>query len=180
MSIRIASVQDAQTLADIHVPSKKKTYVGIVDADYLNAKTIEEYTEKWTRWMRDNPITVAISYEGDRPAGFICWGPLQTPPPGTSNIRPQYPAEIYSIHVHPDFWRSGHGTKLMRYAAGEIQKDQKNALCLWVLKGNKNADAFYRKLGGQKLGKKKMFSGPTECLEFCYGWRDLSVLLNAA
>ena len=178
--IKVATVKDAETIASIHVPSKQKAYRGLVADDVLDAKTLEEYTGKWTKWMSDpdNPVTVALSYEEDKPAGFICWGPLRTPPPGTSKIRPAYPAEIYALHIHPDFWRTGHGRKLMQYCAQALKEEKKqNAFCLWALKGNKNADAFYMKLGAQRLGKRLMYIGETEYPELCYGWRDISILL---
>ncbi len=177
--MKTATIDDAPILATIHVPAEEKAYAGIVDADYLAGKTIEDYTEKWTGWMSDpdNPVTVAISYEGDTPAGFICWGPLRTPPPGTSKIRPAYPAEIYAIHVHPDFWKQGHGRALMAHAAQEIKAAKQNAFCLWVLEKNQTARGFYDKLEGRRLGKRMIEAGPTQVRELCYGWRDISILI---
>ena len=177
--IKTATTQDAKILAAIHVASKQKAYAGIVDADFLSAKTVEEYTTNWTSWIKDqdNPITIAMSYHGEDAVGFVCHGPLRTPPPGTSKIRPAYPVEIYAIHVHPDYWGQGHGRKLMRYAADQIRTDKKNAMCLWVLKDNLNATAFYDHLGGQRIGKRDIDIGPSNVKELCYGWRDLSILL---
>ena len=103
--IRQASIIDVSDLARVHVASKKAAYAGIVDQEFLDAKTQEQYEEKWTRWLAEDDITVCIIESNEEPVGFISYGKMQTPPPGTSKIRPLYTAEIFAIHIHPDHWR---------------------------------------------------------------------------
>lgn len=179
MTIKPATLEDAQTLASIHLPAQQKAYSGIVDAEYLAQQTVEGYTRNWAGWIEDpnNPISVFISYDAGNPAGFICIGPLRTPPPGTSKIRPAYPSEIYAVHVHPDCWGKGHGRALMAQGAKSVKEQKQNALCLWVIEKNEKARGFYDHLGGQRLGKKIIEFGPSQVRELCYGWRDISILL---
>ena len=104
-----AATKDISALAAIHVASKKAAYAGIVDQAFLETKTQEEYEQKWQKWLSEDGVSVSLLSDGDHPRGFISYGRMQTPPPGISKIRPQYTAEIFAIHVHPEHWRQGYG-----------------------------------------------------------------------
>ena len=71
-------------LARIHVASKRAAYDGVVDADFLASKTQGEYEEKWKNWLDEEGIDVLLIPN----VGFVSFGRMQTPPPGTSKIRP--------------------------------------------------------------------------------------------
>lgn len=174
-SIQTADQNHISELARIHLASKRAAERDIVDADFLASKTQEEYEEKWTLWLDEEGIDVLIIPD----VGFVSYGRMQTPPPGTSKIRPLYSAEIFAIYVHPDHWREGAGKALIKSAVKALQEDKHKSLCLWALKGNKNANGFYDHLKGQRLGKRQIEAGPTKTIELCYGWRDLNIILQS-
>ena len=171
-----ATEKDILAIAAVHVASKRAAYAGIVDQAFLDSKTQEEYEKKWQRYLSEEGIEVSVLYEGDSALGFISYGRMQTPPPGTSKIRPQYTAEIFAIHIHPDHWREGFGQKLIQHAAQTLKEEKHTSLCLWVLGKNERAIKFYDHLGGKRLGKRDIEVGPNKLKEVCYGWRDISVI----
>lgn len=178
ISIRQATPDDISAIAGIHVTSKRAAYAGIVAADFLASKTQKEYEGKWQGWLGEDGIMVSIISDTDKPCGFISYGRMQTPPPGTSKIRPQYTAEIFAIHIHPDYWRKGLGSKLLRHAVQILRDDKHQSLCLWVLAQNERAIKFYDTLGGKRLGKRNVEVGPNKLKELCYGWREIDVIFN--
>jgi len=178
VEIREATLSDIPDIASVHVASKQAAYAGIVDEAFLQSKTHDEYIEKWTQWLGEEGLTVSILYQDAKPCGFISYGRMQTPPPGTSKIRPQYTAEIYAIHIHPSYWRQGLGTDLIQYATQGLKESKHSSLCLWVLGKNERATQFYDDLGGKRLGKRNVEVGPNKLKEVCYGWRDIAEILN--
>lgn len=174
MTIRQARPDDIPSIAAIHVTSKQAAYAGIVDQSFLDTKTQNEYEAKWQEWLSEEGVDVSFLFKEDTPCGFISYGRMQTPPPGTSKIRPQYTAEIFAIHIHPDHWRKGLGKKLIGHAAQTLKDNKHSSLCLWVLGKNERATKFYDALGGKRLGKRNVEVGPNKLKELCYGWRDIS------
>jgi len=175
--IRPATPEDIPAIARIHVLAKQKSYAVAVDNDYLQAFTFGEYEDIWTRYMAAADATQYLALYDDKPAGVISFGRLRTPPPGTSRIRPLYAAEIFGIHVHPDFWRKGVGSALINKAVDDLNEQKLKSLCLWVIDKNE-AMKFYAALGGERIGKRQIEIGPSKVKELCYGWRDISVITS--
>ncbi len=174
--IRTATKDDIPTIAALHVEGWKGAYGGVVDQAYLDGLTVEKRIADWTAWMDADESIVFIAEEEGRPAGFTVIGRTKTPPPGSSPIRPSHSGEIYALYLHPDFWRKGIGTALIKHAARELKERKHSTICLWVLDANTRARGFYEKMGGQKLGGKMIDIGPSKLKEVCYGWRDTSAL----
>jgi len=176
LEIRQATEADISELARIHLSSKRAAETGIIDQAFLDAKSQEEYEQKWVGFLASEDSQKYLGFLDDEPVGFISFGQLRTPPPGTSKIRPLYSSEIFAIYIDPDYFKRGYGASLLRFAVGELQKQKHQSLCLWALKDNKRACGFYDAMGGQRIGKKIVEFGPTKAKEVCYGWRDLSLI----
>lgn len=176
MTIIPATTAHLSDLARIHLASKIYAEAGIIDADFLAAKTLEEYENKWEDFLQAEGSKTDLLVDGNTVIAFISYGPLRTPPPGTSKIRPLYSAEIFAIYVHPDYMRKGYGEKLLKHAVNQLQAMKHQSLCLWALDKNKQACSFYEKMGGKRVGKHFVEMGPTKVKEVCYGWREISVI----
>lgn len=174
--IRPATTDDIPTIAALHIEGWKGAYGGIVDQAYLDSLTVEKRITDWTTWMASGESDVFIAELDGRPAGFAVTGRTKTPPPGSSPIRPSHSGEIYALYLHPDFWRQGVGTALIKHAARHLKEHKHSTICLWVLDGNVRAKAFYEKMGGQKIGNKMIEIGPSKLKEVCYGWKDTAAL----
>jgi ribosomal protein S18 acetylase RimI-like enzyme len=176
--IQIAKSENASEIAKVHLSSKKLAEKNIVDAAYLDSLSVSAFEQNWKEWLAAEETQVFIAWDGHIPAGFISIGPLRTPPPGTSKIRPLYVREIYALYVSPDYFRQGVGLALVRHAAAALIEQGQKSLCLWVLEKNTRAKAFYDSLGGQRLGKMMVEMGRTKVKEICYGWRDISEIVQ--
>ena len=177
-TIRPATQDDIPALAHIHVQGWKDAYGGLVDQGYLDNLDEADRAQKWIEWFdpEQKPVFMAFAENGD-PAGFVNYGRLQTPPPGSSPIRPLYSGEIYALYILSDYWRQGLGTRLMRQAAQGLAAMKHKSMCLWVLEKNNRAVSFYKKIGGERCGKKDIEIGPSMAREICFGWRDTGTLL---
>lgn len=175
-SIRKAETSDIPTIAALHIEGWKGAYGGIVDQGYLDSLTVDQRIADWTQWMGSGESEVFVAEEEGKAAGFVVIGRTKTPPPGSSPIRPSHSGEIYALYLHPDMWRRGIGTALIKHAARELKERKHSAVCLWVLDKNDRAKAFYEKMGGQKIGNKMIEIGPSKLKEICYGWKDTALL----
>jgi ribosomal protein S18 acetylase RimI-like enzyme len=177
MNIRQPTPADIPDLARIHVAGWQAAYGGLVGQDYLDSQNCAEYEGNWTRWLESPDFSALIAHDGDgKAAGFVSFGRLRTPPPGMSPIRPLYAAEIYALYILPEYWRAGLGRQLLAAAAENLKERKLRSLCLWVLEGNTRAVAFYKALGGQKCGTKRVEIGGKTLPEAAFGWRDTTIL----
>lgn len=178
-STHIATKDDIDDLAHLHVQGWRDAYGGLLDKEYIESKTAEARKKQWAQWFDDGKIEAIVAYAGrGQPAGFISYGKLKTPPPGMSPIRPLYASEIYAFYILSDYWRHGLGTDLLSQCAQNLSAQKSHSLCLWVHEKNKRAVAFYKKMGGERCGKHDVEFGPTKAREVCFGWRDTSKLIN--
>lgn len=178
-TLRIATKDDVQDLAHIHVQGWRDAYGGLLDHDYIESHTEEERVKLWQKHFETGQMEAIIAYDhSGKAAGFISYGKLRTPPPGMSPIRPLYAAEIYGFYIISDYWRQGLGTKLMEQCAQNLSAEKVQSLCLWVLEKNSRAVSFYKKRGGERCGKHDVEFGPTKAREVCFGWRDTSLLMT--
>lgn len=177
VTIRIATPADIPAIAALHVAGWQAAYGGIVDQGYLDGFTVEKRIVAWTDWMKSEESGEVFLAETDgKVVGFVDIGRTKTPPPGSSPIRPSHSGEIYALYLHPDYWRKGIGTLLMKHAARELKDRKHSTICLWVLDANARGKSFYEQMGGQKLGGKMIEIGPSTLKEVCYGWRDTKAL----
>ena len=174
-SIRKAGEGDVEALAYLHTMGHKASHVGSARDAYIDAITVDENIENWTRWFKKGEADdVYIAEDSDgKPYGYVWFGPLKTPPPGMSPIRPLYTREIYGLYTLESSWGSGLGAQLMVFAFETMKQQKHSSVCLWVLKNNKRANAFYQKMGGERCGKMKSTRGEANVVESCFGWRKI-------
>ena len=177
MKIIKAEQGDIPAIARIHVEGWKGAYGGIIDQAHLDGITIEERAAQWKEWLPNN--TTLLACQDDKPIGFIAFGKVQTPPPGTSSIRPLYTSEIYGLYLLPEYYRQGIGRALMQAACTTLLEQKHKSMCLWVLDKNDRGKGFYEAMGGQRIGKHMIEIGPTKAKEICYGWRDITPVSSA-
>lgn len=172
--IRKATVEDISEIAVIHVDGWHGAYGGIIDQDFIESLTVEWRIEDWKSRVEETETWIA--FQNGVAAGFVSFGSLRTPPPGTSKIRPLYSSEIYALYLKQDFYRQAIGTKLLKKSVEELSQQKHKSLCLWVIEKNKRARSFYEVMGGQRIGKRMVEIGPSNVKELCYGWRDISAI----
>lgn len=175
VATRLATAADIPAIARIHVQGWRDAYGGAVDQGWLDNLDEEEQARQWREWFdpEQRPVLIALNDAGDA-VGFVNYGRLRTPPPGSSPIRPLYSGEIYALYILPQYWRQGIGARLLREAAQGLAAMKHKSMCLWVLEKNARAMSFYKKTGGERCGKKDIEIGPSTARDLCFGWRDIS------
>ena len=177
VDIREADIQDVQTIAHLHLSGWQGAYGGIVDGAYLDSITLEDKIQQWSDIVPKDETRSFIAERDGKPAGFINFGKLMTPPPGTSRLRPLYAREILALYLLPEYYRQGVGKALMQKAVSCILEDGFSSLCLWVLEKNTRGKNFYEAMGGQRIGKQMIEIGGCQHKEICFGWRDIKEIL---
>ena len=140
VSIRKATLNDANTISNIYALSWKSAYKGIIPQKYLDELKSDFWVPTFENWIKDNIITAQLIYENELPVGCIAY----------SKSRDDKFAdwgEIVSIYLLPDYFRKGYGQKLLQAAIVDMKiKGYKNCY-LWVLKENISAREFYESNG---------------------------------
>ncbi len=176
VTIRIADVDDAGSIARVHVRSWQEAYEGIVPADYLASLDPDVRTRQWTEHLRQGPHDHVRTWIAELPAaepaeataggapgvvGFLTLGPSRDEDADRRDL------EIYSIYLDPGMWGRGIARDLVRTVLGEVSP--RTPVSLWVLAANERARHFYRRHGFQPDGTERYEDvGGAELLEVRY------------
>jgi ribosomal protein S18 acetylase RimI-like enzyme len=171
MRIRLASLDDADGIARVHMDSWRAAYKGIVPDAHLASLSYEQRAACWrdnlTTANRNTFVCVAEGAYG-RIIGFTGGGPER-------DGDPNYTGELYALYLHPDYFRQGIGKQLVQTVAHRLIQDGMSSMLVWVLAQNP-ARAFYEALGGRYLYEKPIEIGEANLIEVAYGWPDIHAL----
>jgi GNAT superfamily N-acetyltransferase len=167
-TVRSATIDDAASIAFVHVNSWKTTYTGIVADEVLNYLDVPSRTENWRDWLAKD-IVVFLAEDASGVFGFATGGPLREP------IEP-YDAELYSIYLLQSHHKLGAGKELTRKVATQLHHRRLNSLLVWVLEQNP-AVFFYKHLGAIQVAQKSIDIGGFTLQELAFGWPTLDRLL---
>ena len=138
--LRLATIDDAETIAAIHVRTWQTAYEGIIPARHLTSLSIQERANLWRKVISERHGTVLLAVAPHGEAGFISFGPSRDKDGDEK-------AEIYAIYVLPTFWHQGIGGELLEGAERTIKDNHFIAVTLWVLEKNALARQFYEARG---------------------------------
>ena len=138
LRIRLAEKKDAFAVATINTLGWKTAYRGLVPDSILDAMEVSEKRIKRTEEAIATVEIYLVAENEHGVVGFLVGGK-------TKNKDVPYPYEIYVFYVHPDHWRSGIGTALIKAFKEKVQGA---SFCVYMLDGNEKALHFYQKMGG--------------------------------
>ncbi len=71
-NVRLATVQDARAIAQVHVESSKSTYRGIVSENLLDRLSVEDRTRFWNETLTkpEAPLVTLVGLREIRSLGF--------------------------------------------------------------------------------------------------------------
>ncbi|GLZ34424.1 N-acetyltransferase [Lentzea sp. NBRC 105346] len=151
MSVRRASVEDADGIARVHVTTWQVAYRGVIADEYLDALDSGERAVAWRERLTAGVGTVFVAVEEESVVGFIAVGPS----PDEDCL------QLFAIYVLPSHWGSGAAAELLDAAVDS------RMTVLWTLADNPRARRFYERHGFA-------FDGGTQNLEF--GGREVPVV----
>ena len=150
-SLRRAGVDDARSIAEVHVRAWKAAYPGLLPRDYLDTLRPEDRVGQWQEALRTSPWPVVLVAE-DRGqlVGFCSYGPSRD-----EGVDQEATGELQTIYVEPAAWGAGWGRVLLQAAVAGLTESGFAEATLWVLGVNEAARGFYEHLGWHPDGVTK-------------------------
>src|SRR5262249_18702528 len=161
-TVRQARIEDANSIARVHVESWKTTYAGIVPDAYLASLTPEPRAEMWREQLSSGTPLIFVSEDATGIFGFASGGKSRETIEG-------YDAELYAIYLLQQKQRQGVGRSLVQKLAEALRSKGFRSLIVWVLAKNPAVD-FYRSLGGSPVAEKEIEIGGVQLREIALGW----------
>ena len=137
MTIRRMTEADCEAIGELYSAAWKEGYKGLLPQELLDKITPERYeVRSHVNGFLDEGSFVAV--EGERIVAH-CHARAVDDPKGWG--------EIHTLYTHPEYWRQGYGTAVLRRAEEWLCEHGFTNVYLYVLEGNERAERFYRAQG---------------------------------
>ena len=164
MRIRRAAVDDARSIASVHVRSWQGAYPGLIPQPYLDALRAEERLGMWqdiladASWPRQGVLVVLGPHEPDGRGpgaeviiGFAAFGPTRD-----EGVDTRVVGELMTFYLDPTVFGSGAADLLMDGVLAALRDGGFARATLWVLGTNARARRFYERRGWHHDGARKL------------------------
>lgn len=153
MIIRLATVEDAEGVAVVHVRVWQEAYRGLLPQEFLDQRDPARSRIGWHRWIEDARAPAAILVAEDEVGtivGFVSVSPSRDP-----DADPAVEGEIQAVYLLPGYWGQGLGRQLMEAGLRRLDDAGYHEVTLWVLESNQRARRFYEAGGWHADGSTK-------------------------
>lgn len=167
MRIREATAADASAIAALHYESWMRTYTPIVPPSVAVQFSLAEREAAWARVFAERHGFVLVAEDdGGQIVGVANGGPWR----GDADV--PYAGELYVLHVAAAMQGRGVGRALVAAVAARLVDGEMPDMCVWVLRDNTGARAFYEAIGGRVVREVEadFFGVPSP--EVLYGYAD--------
>jgi len=138
-TLREPTVDDAASLADLHVSTWREAYTHLLPHDYFSSEYVEGRHRMWQHVLthpRDD-VDVRVAESDGSLVGFAWAGPGI----GTGDEAPPRQRQLYAIYLAESHHGSGAAQALLDETIGA------GPAMLWVARQNPRATAFYARNG---------------------------------
>ena len=134
MIIRLATIEDAYAIRNVHVSAYKTSYRGFLPDDVLDAMYVddEEAINKMKKYLAETECHVV-----EENGTIIAFAYVSYP---KTDI-----FEINAIYVHPQYQRAGAGSLLMDKICEEKICKKYNKCVVWTMKNGPSLPFYYKK-----------------------------------
>lgn len=173
MTIRPAHLDDARSIAELHVVVWRHTYHALAPAKAFVMLDEEHRFLGWhERLAAPGDGHVVMVAEGDNGlVGFTAAGEPSQPIFGERS-------EIKQLYVDPAHKRRGIGRALLAALADRLAGHGRKGAALGVVAGNGPAIAFYEALGARQVGSYTDPGPLWRSHNLAYAWDDLKPLIR--
>lgn len=147
MDIRVATPDDAVAIEAVHFASRDAVYRGTIPDWPRHGPQRAERIARWQDWLESPDIVTFVAEVGGVIVGFVTVRATRD-----ADVDGRRVAEMPTLYVHPDHWRTGHGTALCDAALDEACRNGFQELTLWVVDLNAGARSFYAAYGFEEDG----------------------------
>jgi GNAT superfamily N-acetyltransferase len=169
ISIRNATLHDADAIAVLHATVWRATYQSLAPAAALAALTTQVRLARW-RVLLGEPAAGQVTLLAEHEGALAGFGQLAPPSPQSAR------REIRFLYVGEAHQGCGVGRGLMRALAQAALDQGAAGIELGVVDGNARAIAFYQRLGGQRVGRYTDPGPIWRSDNLVYAWDDLAAL----
>ncbi len=153
MSIRRATPDDADAIADVHARSWQVTYRGLLPDEVIEA-VVDGRRARADRVramlaVADEPRHLFVACEADAVVGMAVTAPARDPDAAATT------GELEAIYLAPESTGRGIGRALHDRALADLHERGFSEATLWVLRENQRARDFYEAAGWQTDGETK-------------------------
>ena len=167
--IREAKIDDAHSIAQVHVASWRSAYVDLMPSDFLASltTTLSAREAQWTRAIERKDADILVAEVEGKVVGWISVGPCRDE--DTSEAKA---GEVMAIYLLSDDWGKGIGTALWKAGMKRLHDQGYRNVTLWVLSANERALRFYQGLGGKEdmNSRRTLVRGGVTLGEVRYVW----------
>lgn len=142
--LRLATINDAEAIANIHVTSWHETYRGIIPESYLSKLNVAERQAMWTTALERGQSIAVVEVNGNV-VGFANGGKNR-------DQNPLYPGELYAIYLLKQFHGRGIGKQLFNEATQQLKDQNLFPFVTFVLADNPTL-GFYHTMGAKIIGE---------------------------
>lgn len=139
-TIRRANIEDAASIARIHVLGWQAAYRDIVPQAHLDAMTADKREVYWRQAIAEGKPRVRVATLGQEVVGWISFGRCR-------DLDRCDGGEVWAIYAHPSHVATGVGRALWLEAKGDLAASGYSDVSLWVLARNSRARQFYERAG---------------------------------
>lgn len=165
VDLRMATLDDAEFIARIHVETWRTTYAGMLPDNMLVAMCADKQTRMWRRMLRGGETVIVADHPRRGIVGFGSYGPNRSGRDG-------YTGEVYTLYVHPDFQGLGIGRGLLRALFAALAREGHDSALIWVLQQNPSR-FFYEAMGGHRVAGRDTRMWGAALRESAYGWESI-------
>ena len=184
LTIRPATLNDAQAIARIRVQGWRFAYQGLISQDYLDSLSVAKDTERMRGYLsqfpqnsppsRSAPVqssdgekrSFMLAVRDDAVLGFCRFSAApdkadcaERAVPGGAMV-----GRLHSLYIDPDALGQSIGHTLMSHALSTFATWGCERATLWVLEGNSRAISFYERQGWRCTGATKVDQSFGPCL----------------
>jgi ribosomal protein S18 acetylase RimI-like enzyme len=143
VTIRPASVDDADAIGEVHVRAWQSAYRGVMPDDYLDGLQPHEHATRWREHLvaPSSDVDLLVVVVDRRVVGFASLGPAPDAHPA-SGI-----GQLYAINLDPDVWGRGLGRALLSVVTDRLRRRGYVEAVLWVVPHNQRARRLYESEG---------------------------------
>lgn len=169
--IRIATVNDAEGIAKVHVDSWRTTYKGIIPEDFLNKLSYQQRKDLWIRNLSrtDNYVIVAENSEGEIIGFADFWKRETNTVPNSIDLTSIYLLEVYQ--------GQGVGKALLKQLFLQFKQRGYQKVFVDVLEENKTC-SFYEYYGAKLYNTVQIKIGGVVLDERIYEWNNVDEVLE--
>jgi GNAT superfamily N-acetyltransferase len=150
MEVRVATPDDAEWIAEVHIASIRAAYRDVFPPAALAAIDLRERAERWWQVLAEGETTTLLGESSGEAVGFANFGASRDGDAGPGQV-----GEVMAIYVRPTAWGTGAGGRLLREALERLREPGYREATLWVLEGNRRAIGFYERFGFARDGALK-------------------------